>query len=169
MEKLASNKFVIIILAAIIIIAVSILMLLGGKKDNKTVIPNAENTDNLTEEQMLSIKTQYEQEGNMEEFEREYEFYDMEEFEDVFNNIEQAVAAKFLDGTITSDEQLKLEIDKVNKMFKSSDWDYLDIIYPSFWMGNWSLDSKGKLYFTFANKSLTPDWVKDIEMKDYVK
>ena len=157
MEKLASNKYVYIILAAIIIIAVSILMLLGGKKDSKTVIPNAEITDNLTEEQMLSIKTQYEQEGNM------------EEFEDVFNNIEQAVAAKFLDGTITSDEQLKLEIDKVNKMFKSSDWDYLDIIYPSFWMGTWSLDSKGKLYFTFANKSLTPDWVKDIEMKDYVK
>ena len=157
MEKLASNKYVYIILAAIIIIAVSILMLLGGKKDNKTVIPNAENTASLTEEQMLSIKTQYEQEGIM------------EEFEDVFNNIEQAVAAKFLDGTITSDEQLKLEIDKVNKMFKSSDWDYLNIIYPSFWMGTWSLDSKGKLYFTFANKSLTPDWVKDIEMKDYVK
>lgn len=131
MEKLASNKYVYIILAAIIIIAVSILMLLGGKKDNKTVIPNAENTASLTEEQMLSIKTQYEQEGNM------------EEFEDVFNNIEQAVAAKFLDGTITSDEQLKLEIDKVNKMFKSSDWDYLNIIYPSFWMGTWSLDSKG--------------------------
>jgi hypothetical protein len=157
MEKLASNKFVYIILAAIIIIAVSILMLSGDKKDSKTVIPNAENTDSLTEEQMLSIKNQYEQEGNM------------EEFEDVFNNIEQAVAAKFLDGTITSYEQLKLEIDKVNKMFKSSDWDYLNIIYPSFWMGTWSLDSKGKLYFTFANKSLTPDWVKDIEMKDYVK
>ena len=157
MEKLASNKFVIIILAAIIIIAVSILMLSGDKNTNKEIIPNAENTDKLTEEQMLSIKTQYEEEGNK------------EEFEDVFNNIEQAVAAKFLDGTVTSEEELKVEIDKINKMFKSSDWDYLEIIYPSFWMGSWSLDSKGKLYFTFANKSLTPDWVEDLEMKDCVK
>ncbi len=157
MKKIASNKFVIIILAAIIIIAVSILMLLGDKEDNKTVIPNAENTDSLTEEQMLSIKAQYEQDGNM------------KEFEDVFNNIEQAVASKFLDGTITSDEELKLEIDKINKMFKSSDWDYLEIIYPSFWMGTWNLDSKGKLYFTFSHKSLTPNWVKDLEMKDCVK
>ncbi len=157
MEKLASNKFVIIILAAIIIIAVSILMLLGDKNSNKEIIPNAEITDSLTDEQMLSIKTQYEQEGNM------------EEFEEVFNNIEQAVAANFLDGTITSEEELKLEIDKVNKMFKSSDWDYLDIIYPSFWMGDWSLDSKGKLYFTFRDSRLKPDWVEDLEIKDYVK
>ena len=157
MEKLASNKFVIIILAAIIIIAVSILMLSGDKNTNKEIIPDAENTASLTDEQMLSIKTQYEEEGNM------------EEFEDVFNNIEQAVAAKFLDGTVTSEEELKIEIDKINKMFKSSDWDYLEIIYPSFWMGTWSLDSKGKLYFTFRDSKLTPDWVEDLEMKDCVK
>ena len=157
MEKIASNKFVIIILAAIIIIAVSILMLSGDKNTNKEIIPDAENTASLTDEQMLSIKTQYEEEGNM------------EEFEDVFNNIEQAVAAKFLDGTVTSEEELKIEIDKINKMFKSSNWDYLDLIYPSFWMGNWSLDSKGKLYFTFRDSKLTPDWVEDLEMKDCVK
>ena len=106
---------------------------------------------------MLSIKTQYEEEGNM------------EEFEDVFNNIEQAVAAKFLDGTVTSEEELKVEIDKINEMFKSSDWDYLELIYPSFWMGTWSLDSKGKLYFAFRDSKLTPNWVEDLEMKDYIK
>lgn len=157
MKNLASNKLGIIILAAIIIIAVSILMLSGYKNSNKEIIPNAEITENLTDEQMLSIKTQYEQEGNM------------EEFEDVFNKVEQAVAAKFLDGTITSDEELKLEIDKVNKMFKTSNWDYIDIIYPSFWMGTWSLDVKGKLYFTFKDSRLKPDWVEDLEIKDYVK
>ncbi len=155
MKNLASNKYVYMILAAIIIIAVSILMLSGDKKTE--FVPNAENTETLTEEQMLSIKTQYEEEGNK------------EEFEDVYNNIEQTVASKFLDGSITSDEELKLEIDKINKMFKSSDWDYLELIYPSFWMGNWSLDSTGKLYFTFANKSLTPNWIQDLEMKECVK
>ncbi len=157
MKNLASNKYVYMILAAIIIIAVSILMLSGDKKETNNIIPNAENTETLTEEQMLSIKAQYEEEGNM------------EEFEDVYNNIEQTVASKFLDGSITSEEELKLEIDKINKMFESSDWDYLELIYPSFWMGEWSLDSKGKLYFTFANKSLTPNWVQDLEMKECVK
>lgn len=157
MKNLASNKYVYMILAAIIIIAVSILMLLGDKEDNKEIIPNAENTDSLTSEQMLSIKSQYEEEGNK------------EEFEDVYNNIEQTVASKFLDGTVTSDEELKLEIDKINKMFKSSDWDYLELIYPSFWMGSWSLDAKGKLYFTFSHKEIKPNWVSELEMKDCIK
>lgn len=155
MEKLASNKFVYIILAAIIIIAVSILMLSGDKEEKN--IYNIENTENLTEVQMQSIKEQYELKENKAEFEK------------LYKDIEQAVAAKFLDGTITSDEQLKLEIDKVNKMFNSSDWDYLELIYPSFWLGTWSLDSKGKLYFTFKDSKLKPDWVEEIEIKEYVK
>lgn len=155
MEKLASNKFVYIILAAIIIIAVSILMLSGDKEEKN--IYNIENTENLTEVQMQSIKEQYELKENKAEFEK------------LYKDIEQAVATKFLDGTITSDEQLKLEIDKVNKMFNSSDWDYLELIYPSFWLGTWSLDSKGKLYFTFKDSKLKPDWVEEIEIKEYVK
>ena len=155
MEKLASNKFVYIILAAIIIIAVSILMLSGDKEEKN--IYNIENTENLTEVQMQSIKEQYELKENKAEFEK------------LYKDIEQAVATKFLDGTITSDEQLNLEIDKVNKMFNSSDWDYLELIYPSFWLGTWSLDSKGKLYFTFKDSKLKPDWVEEIEIKEYVK
>ncbi len=155
MKNLASNKFVYMILAAIIIIAVSILMLSGGKDEKNTF--GIENTENLTEEQMLKIKEQYESKENKEEFER------------LYKNIEQTIAAKFLDGSITSDEELRLEIDKLNKMFKSSDWDYLELIYPSFWLGTWSLDSKGKLYFTFKSESLTPNWVKDLEMKDCIK
>ena len=155
MEKLASNKFVYIILAAIIIIAVSILMLSGDKEEKN--IYNIENTENLTEVQMQSIKEQYELKGNKAEFEK------------LYKDIEQAVATKFLDGTITSDEQLKLEIDKVNKMFNSLDWDYLELVYPSFWLGTWSLDSKGKLYFTFKDSKLKPDWVEEIEIKEYVK
>ncbi len=155
MENKALIIKTIAILVVVAIITAGIVAL--SDKNKESITPNAEYTKSLSEEQMLEIKLEYELEGNK------------EEFVELYNNIEQTVAAKLLDGTVTTDSELKEEIERINNMFSTSNWDYLNLIYPSYWMGTWKLDNTGKLTFTFRNVGIKPNWVSEIEMKDYVK
>lgn len=154
--KIKSPKKVgIAILVAVVIIVTSIVMHSYNK--NKTIIPDVTHSKVLENSELAQIKAQYDREGISEEFVQ------------VYKKIELAVANKLLDGTVTSEEQLKLEVKKIDKMFKTDDWSYLGIDMPRYWMGIWGLDNTGKLYFSFEYEEIVPVWVNDIEVKEYIK
>jgi hypothetical protein len=152
MKETTLNKLVVAILVAVVIIVAGIVLLLNNKEDNLS-----NGNMEITNEKMLEIKESYEVSGKS------------EEFVILYNTLETAIANKFLDGTITTDEAFQEEINKINNILKTSNWEYLDVAYTDFWIGVWNLDSKGKLYFTFANDGIKPDWINETEIKEYVK
>lgn len=155
MNKKAPFIIGITILVAVIIAVISIVVPVADEE--KSIKPDAKYSKEISKENMEKIKSKYEQDGVALEFESEY------------NEIELAVANKMLDGTVTSASELEEEITKINDMFKSYNWEYLNLEFPDYWMGTWSLDDTGKLYFKFEYEEIKPEWVKTVEMKDYIK
>ena len=144
-----------IILAVVIITAVGIVVCSYNK--NKIVVPDNNISYELTKKNMETIKEQYNTNVKM------------EEFLNVYKEIELKVANKLLDGTVTTNKELKEEIKKINEMFKTADWSYIDFNYDDYWMGNWQLDENGMLTFTFKYEEIKPDWVNNENIKKYIK
>ena len=144
----------IIILIAVIIIAISVVVSMYNK--NKPIVPDS-SIGVVSSNDMAKIKTAYEQEGKK------------QEFLELCSKIELAVANKFLDGSITNDEELNSEISKINKILKTSDWSYLELEASTYWMGVWQLDAKGAITFTFENNNMKPDWANEQDVKKYIK
>lgn len=142
-----------IILAVIIIIAVSVVVCSYNK--DKVIIPDNNITYELTDKNMESIKEQYNSETKK------------QEFITCYKDIELKVANKLLDGSVTKEEELKEEIDKINNMFKTQNWSYINYESTNYWMGTWMLDNTGKLSFTFKYEKIKPDWA--IDLKEYIK
>lgn len=155
MKEKAPIIICIAILVAVVITVTSIVVRSYNK--NKSIMPDATYSKELSKTNLENIKKQYERDGVS------------TDFEEVYKNIELAVANKMLDGTVTSDDELKSEIAKLNNMFKTEDWSYLGIEFPRYWMGTWSLDNKAKLYFTFDYEEIVPVWVSQIEISEYIK
>lgn len=143
------------ILVTVVITVTSIVV--RSYNNNKSIMPDATYSKELSETNMKKIKAQYEKNGVSAEFEEEYK------------KIELAVANRMLDGTITSNDELKAEIDKLNKMFKTEDWSYLGLVFPKYWMGTWHLNETGKLYFEFDYEEIVPAWVDKVEISEYIK
>ena len=143
------------ILVAVVITVASIVV--RSYNENKGIMPDATYDKELSETNLAKIKAQYEKDGIS------------LEFEEIYEEIELAVANKMLDGTVTSNEELKAEISKLNDMFKTDDWSYLGIEFPKYWMGTWSLDETGKLYFAFDYEEIVPAWVSQVEISEYIK
>lgn len=155
MNKKAPLMIIVAILVAVVITVISIVVPVADKE--KSVRPNAKYGKELSKENMAKIKSDYEREGVALEFESEYD------------KIELAVANKMLDGTVTSTSELENEITKINNMFKGDNWSYLHLEFPDYWMGTWSLDNTGKLYFTFDYEEIKPEWINTVKMKEYIK
>ena len=155
MKEKAPIIIVIAILVAVIVTVTSIVVY--SYNENKSIMPDATYDKELSETNLAKIKEQYEKEGAS------------AEFEELYNKIELAVANKMLDGTVTSDNELKTEIEKINKMFKTEDWSYLNLEFPKYWMGTWSLDQTGKVYFTFDYEEIVPAWASSVEINEYIK
>jgi len=151
------NKPIVIfitILIAVIIIAISVVVSVYNK--NKPIVPD--NTIGVvSSNDMLKIKTAYEAEGKK------------VEFLSLCAEIELAVANKFLDGTVTNDEELAGEITKINGVLKTNDWSYIGVEASSYWIGTWALDSKGAVTFTFQDSHMKPAWAKDTDAQKYIK
>lgn len=142
-----------IILAVILVIAVSVVVYSYNK--DKVVVPDNNITYELTDKNMESIKEQYNSETKK------------QEFITCYKDIELKVANKLLDGSVTKETELKEEITKINKMFKSNDWSYIGYKTTNYWMGTWMLDDTGKLSFTFKYEKIKPDWATSL--KEYIK
>ena len=155
MNKKAPLMIVVAILVAVVITVISIVVPVADEE--KSIKPGVRYSKELSKENMAKIKSEYEREGVALEFESEYD------------KIELAVANKMLDGTVTSDSELKKEITRINEMFKGNDWSYLGLEFPEYWMGTWSLDNTAKLYFTFDYEEIKPEWINTVKMKDYIK
>jgi len=155
MKEKAPIIICIAILVAVVITVTSIVV--RSYNENKSIMPDATYAKELSKTNLEKIKAQYERDGAA------------SEFEEVYNNIELAVANKMLDGTVTSDSELKAEIEKINKMFKTDDWAYLGVEFPKYWMGTWSLDNTGKLYFAFDYEEIVPAWASDDKISEYIK
>lgn len=151
------NKPVLIfisILIAVIIIAISVVVSQYNK--NKPVVPDS-SIEVVSSNDMVKIKAAYEAEGKK------------QEFLNLCGDVELAVANKLLDGTVTNDEELSQAIQKINEILETDDWSYLNLESSTYWMGKWSLDSKGALTFTFQNEDMKPDWTKDNDVVKYIK
>lgn len=142
------------ILIAIIIIAISVVVSVYNK--NKPIVPD-NSVEVVSSNDMQKIKKTYESEGKKEEFLK------------VCSDIELAIANKFLNGTITNDDELAKEIEKINGVLKSKDWSYIGVKHTSYWMGDWQLDEKGSLTFTFSNTDIKPSWAQDSDVNKYIK
>lgn len=142
------------ILIAIVIIAISVVVSQYNK--NKTIIPD-KSMQVVSSNDMLKIKAAYEAEGKK------------QEFLDLCENIELAVANKFLDGSVTNDAELSKAIAKINSVLASEDWSYLGLNASNYWMGEWKLDDKGAVIFTFQNENMKPNWTQDKDVKGYIK
>lgn len=143
-----------IILIAIVSIAISVVAFQYNK--NKPIVPSKDITV-VSSNDMLKVKTAYETEGKK------------QEFLELCSKIELAVANKLLDGTVTNDQELETTINKINNMFLTDDWSYIAIEANNYWMGNWKLDAKGALTFSFQNENIKPNWTQDEEIIKYVK
>lgn len=143
-----------VILIAIIVIAISVVVSAYNK--NKPVIPD-KYIDVLSSNDMVKIKSAYEDEGKKTEFLK------------VAQSIELAIANKLLDGSVTNDEELAGAIQKINNVLESSDWSYLGLEEPKYWMGKWSLESSGAVKFVFKEDNIKPNWAQDEDVKQYIK
>ena len=143
------------ILVAVVITVTSIVV--RSYNENKSIMPDATYSKELSKTNLENIKKQYERDGVD------------SEFEEIYKKIELAVANKMLDGTVTSDSELKAEIVKLNNMFKTDDWSYLGVEFPKYWMGTWSLDDNAKLYFAFSYEEIKPVWTSNVEVSEYIK
>lgn len=143
-----------IILIAVLVIAISVVVSQYNK--NKPIVPNKA-IQVVSSNDAQKIKNAYETEGKK------------EEFLSLCERIELAVANKLLDGTVTNDGELAQAITKINSVLKSDDWSYLSLESSSYWMGEWKLDNKGTLTFTFQNSDMKPSWTKDEDVKMYIK
>jgi len=155
MKEKAPIMIGIAILVAVVVTVTSIVV--RSYNENKSIMPDATYNKQLSKTNLENIKKQYERDGVD------------SEFEEVYKNIELAVANKMLDGTVTSDSELKAEIAKLNNMFKTDNWSYLGIEFPKYWMGTWSLDETGKLYFAFSYEEIKPVWTSNVEVREYIK
>lgn len=142
------------ILIAIVTIAISVVVSVYNK--NKPIVPD-KYIEVVSSNDMAKVKVAYEAEGKK------------QDFLDLCYRIELAVANKFLDGSVTNDEQLATEITKINSVLLTDDWSYLEINSSTYWMGKWELDSKGLVTFKFQNENIKPDWVQDEDVKKYIK
>lgn len=152
------NKPVLIfitILIAVIIIAISVVV--SSYNKNKPITPDMKYIGVMSSQDMIKIKAKYDLKENKKTFLR------------ICETIELAVTNKLLDGTVTNDDELEKAIKVINDMFKTDDWTYLGLEYPSYWMGQWQLDNMGLLYFSFESNDIKPDWAGDEEVKKYIK
>ena len=154
MLKNKSMLIFITILIAVIIIAISVVVSQYNK--NKPIVPDRY-IEVSSSQDMLKIKSAYESEGKK------------EEFLSICEAIELATANKLLDGSVTNNEQLSKAIVNINNILASEDWSSLGIETEDYWMGKWSLDTKGDVKFEFQNNNLKPSWVQDEEIKKYIK
>ncbi len=143
-----------VILIAILTIAISVVVSQYNK--NRPIVPD-KGIEVVSSNDMLKIKIAYEENGKKQDFLACCE------------EIELAVANKLLDGTVTNDAELAQAIVKINSVLKSSDWSYLGIKVPTYWMGDWKLDSKGAVIFTFQDINMKPAWAQDEDVKMYIK
>lgn len=143
-----------VILIAIIIIAISVVVSVYNK--NKPIVPDKD-IEVVSSNDMAKIKTAYETEGKK------------QEFLNICKDIELAVANRLLDGTVTNDDELAQAIVRINNVLKSADWSYLGLNTSTYWMGDWSVDEKGSITFTFQSENMKPDWVQAEDVKEYIK
>lgn len=155
MSKKAPIYIFYIILAVVILTAVGIVACSYNK--NKIVVPDNNISYELTKKNMESIKGQYNTDAKAEEFLKFCE------------ELELKVTNKLLDGTVTTNEELEEEINKINLMFKTTDWSYIDFKYEGYWMGSWQLDENGMLTFEFKYEEIKPNWVNNENIKIYIK
>lgn len=141
------------ILIAIVTIAISVVVSVYNK--NKPIVPD-KYIEVTSSNDMSKIKIAYEADGKK------------QEFLDLCSKIELAVANRLLDGTVTNEQELALAISKINDVLKTDDWSYLGLEASTYWMGNWWLDSKGAVKFTFKENNMKPDWAQDEDAKVYI-
>lgn len=144
----------IVILIVVIIIAISVVASVYNK--NKSVVPD-NSIDVISSNDMFKIKSAYEVQGKK------------QEFLELCGKIELAVANKLLDGTVTNDQELAEAIKDINTVLSTDDWKYLGLQASNYWMGNWSLDAKGAIKFSFKDTSIKPNWAKDKDVVKYIK
>ena len=142
------------ILIAIVTIAISVVVSVYNK--NKPIVPD-KYVEVVSSNDMAKVKVAYEAEGKK------------QEFLELCSKIELAVANKFLDGTVTNDQELASAISKINSVLLTDDWSYLGIEASTYWMGKWELDAKGVVTFKFKNENMKPDWAQDEDARKYIK
>ena len=143
-----------VILIAIVTIAISVVVSVYNK--NRPIVPD-KYIEVLSSNDMSKIKAAYNSEDKK------------KEFLVLCESIELAVANKILDGSVTNDEELAKAIQKINEGLKSEDWAYLGLETSKYWMGQWVVDSKGAITFTFQSNNIKPDWVQDEDVAKYIK
>lgn len=142
------------ILIAIVTIAISVVV--SVYNENKPIVPD-QDIEVVSSNVMLKVKSAYEAEGKK------------QEFLDLCSKIELAVANKLLDGTVTNDTELKVAIEKINKVLLTDDWSYIGVEASTYWMGKWELNESGAVTFTFRDSNLKPNWAGDADVKQYIK
>ncbi|MBQ3600266.1 MAG: hypothetical protein II992_03560 [Lachnospiraceae bacterium] len=142
------------ILVAIVTIAISVVV--SVYNENKPIEPN-QDIKVVSSNDMLKVKSAYETEGKK------------QEFLELCSKIELGVANKLLDGTVTNDNELKVAIEKINKVLLTDDWSYIGLEASTYWMGKWELTGSGAVTFAFRDSNLKPDWAKDEDVKQYIK
>ena len=143
-----------IILIAIVTIAISVVVSAYNK--NRPIVPDRY-IEVLSSNDMSKIKVAYNSEDKKKEFLA------------LCESIELAVANKILDGSVTNDAELAKAIQKINEVLKSEDWAYLGLETSKYWMGQWLVDSKGAITFTFQSNNIKPDWAQDEDVAKYIK
>lgn len=126
------------------------------------------NVHNAHKSLELNVDTEYSEENALKVRDM-YNTEDMKnEFMDVAESISASISAKLLDGTVTDSTSLNKSIQNINMVLSSANWDTLNLVRPTKWIGTWYLDASGFVKFKFSSKTLEPDWVSDESVSKYI-
>lgn len=154
--KLKINLNVLVRNIIILVILVAVIVLIICVPNSGEFSPDVTESKYKSEKNAEELKLKYEEEGNKEKF-----------LTDI-SNIQNAVSMALLNDEIVNDSQLKIRIKEINKVLKQDDWSMLNIDIPTFWVGTWSVDSKGTVKFTFVNDKCIPSWANDEDAKVHI-
>lgn len=147
---------ILLIIVIVVVILIATTLVVNNYKKNKPIIPD-NSLELVSENEMAKIKEKYEDKRKQ------------QDFLDLCSEIELAVTNRFLDGSVTNEDELNEAIKETNEILKSNNWDKLGLKYNSYWMGTWSVDSSGKVKFSFKYKEIVPSWVNSEEVSKYIK
>lgn len=148
------RKFLIFVGAIVLFVACIIIIVSCNKKIEITDTTNISKLN--AEKHYKEIVYEYNKNESKEKFLNEY------------NNIQNAIGLYIINNSTIDDMSFETLISNINELLNKNDFEKLEVDFPTFWNGKWSVNEKGKLQFIFNNKKIEPDWIDNEEFVNII-
>lgn len=84
------------------------------------------------------------------------------------SRIQELIGSYIVENMTMSDDGLKNIIDDINEELKAKTWGNIVNNKSTYYIGDYSVDSKGNIKFRFGTKQIEPNWVNDESVSKYI-